>query len=69
MSNVIAYTKMNSPYPGYINFTPNEDGGVTVHLRSDPNMVGGVGAMEGSSASLVLSASEWAALKAEISKA
>jgi hypothetical protein len=33
---IFAHTNLDSIYPGYINFTPNEDGSVTVILRGDP---------------------------------
>ena len=39
--NVVAYTKLDQSYPGFINFTPNDDGGVTIHLRGDPQLVAG----------------------------
>lgn len=38
MSNCIAaHTNPGSQYPGYINFTREDDGAVTVILRSEPN--------------------------------
>lgn len=64
--NVVAYTKLDQSYPGFINFTPNDDGGVTIHLRGDPQLVAGVGTLEGPSASLVLSADEWRSLREQL---
>lgn len=110
MSNTpVAYTKPDVVYPGFVNFTPADDGGVAIHLRSDAekrqgsyicgyakdkgqhgrctpgdercnnycNMAPEKGAMQshpapceqilcGSTASLSLSADEWAKLKQQI---
>ena len=33
---IFAHTNVDQIYPGYINFTPNEDGSVNVVLRGDP---------------------------------
>ncbi len=42
MTKVIhAHTNANSIYPGYINFTREDDGSVSVHLRGDPSVVDG----------------------------
>lgn len=41
MKNVVAYTKVDPIYPGFINFTPADDGGVTIHLRGDPTQQNG----------------------------
>lgn len=43
MSKLIsAHTNLDPNYPGYINFTREDDGSVSVHLRGDPSTVGGV---------------------------
>ena len=36
---ISAYTKLDAAYPGYINFTREDDGTVSVHLRADPTIV------------------------------
>jgi len=36
---ISAYTKLDPTYPGYINFTREEDGTVSVYLRADPAIV------------------------------
>lgn len=36
-----AYTKLDQIYPGYINFTREKDGTVSVHLRGDPEVKDG----------------------------
>lgn len=38
-----AYTKRDPIYPGYINFTREDDGSVSVYLRGDPKTVEGAG--------------------------
>lgn len=35
---ISAHTNPDSEYPGYINFTREDDGTVTVHFRGDPTM-------------------------------
>lgn len=37
-----AHTNLNSVYPGYINFTREDDGTVSVYLRGDPSTREGV---------------------------
>jgi hypothetical protein len=37
-----AYTKLGSIYPGYINFTREDDGTISVYLRGDPVTTEGV---------------------------
>lgn len=37
-----AYTKPGSQYPGYINYTLETDGSITIHLRGDPTVTKGV---------------------------
>lgn len=37
-----AHTNAGAIYPGYINFTREDDGSVSVHLRGDPETKGGV---------------------------
>ncbi|ODM71661.1 hypothetical protein [Bradyrhizobium elkanii] len=39
---IFAHTNLNALYPGYINFTREADGSVSVHLRGDPSVVDGV---------------------------
>lgn len=34
---IVAHTNADSEYPGYINFTREVDGGVTVYFRGDPS--------------------------------
>ena len=42
MSNLIAaHTNFDPTYPGYINFTRENDGTVSVYLRGDPVIVSG----------------------------
>ncbi|WP_027517901.1 hypothetical protein [Bradyrhizobium sp. WSM1417] len=36
---IYAHTALNPLYPGYINFTREDDGTVSVHLRGDPRSV------------------------------
>lgn len=36
---ICAHTNLEATYPGYINFTREDDGTVTVHLRGDPEVL------------------------------
>lgn len=38
-TKVAAYTKLDQTYPGYINFTAQEDGSVRVIVRADPAVI------------------------------
>jgi hypothetical protein len=38
---IAAHTNPGSEYPGYINFTREDDGAVTVHFRGDPSKTDG----------------------------
>jgi hypothetical protein len=38
---IAAHTNPGSDYPGYINFTREDDGTITVHFRGDPSKVEG----------------------------
>ena len=59
MTKVVALTKPGSSYPGYVNVTKSDDGGVVVTLRSDPDPDG----REGKTATLVLDAHQWRDLR------
>jgi hypothetical protein len=39
---ITAHTNPGSDYPGYINFTREDDGSVSVYLRGDPSRVDGI---------------------------
>lgn len=39
---IVAHTNLDPTYPGYVNFTRNDDGTVTVIVRGDPTKVEGV---------------------------
>lgn len=39
---ISAHTNPGSQYPGYINFTREDDGSVSIHFRGDPAAVEGV---------------------------
>ena len=39
---IAAHTNPGADYPGYINFTREDDGTVSVHFRGDPSKVEGV---------------------------
>jgi hypothetical protein len=41
MSNVVAYTKLDQLFPGYINVTIADDGAVVITVRGDPKTVDG----------------------------
>ena len=38
---IAAHTNLDPSYPGYINFTREDDGTVSVHFRGDPSKVDG----------------------------
>ena len=70
MSGLIyADTKCEPSYPGYVNFTREADGSVTLVVRSDPKTVNGsyVQVFEGQTAVIRLSAEEFDALARGIS--
>lgn len=53
-----AHTNRDASYPGFINFSREDDGSVSVLVRGDPSTTG----KEGASAKLTLSAADFDAL-------
>lgn len=61
---IAACTTMAPSYPGYVNFSHDDDGSVVVITRGDPTGDG----HEGKTVSVRLTADEWKELIAEIEK-
>lgn len=59
MAKVVALTKPGSNYPGFVNVTKSDDGGVVVTLRGDADSDG----REGKTVTLVLDAHQWLDLR------
>jgi hypothetical protein len=61
---IAAHTNLDPTYPGYVNFTRNDDGTVTVIVRGDPIKYD----KDGPCASVKLSAADFDALLASAAK-